>query len=149
MAILSFNAADVQPSQHDLIPTGSYEAIITESEAKPMKSGQGTGINFTFQIVSGPCSGRKLWQWVTYEHRSSPEAQRIGREQLSAICHAVGVLQLQDTAQLHNLPLIISVGIDKRDNTRNTINKYAAKAAATPAASTTASATSGAAPWAR
>ena len=133
MATISFNAAEVQPSSFDALPAGTYEAVIANSEAKPMKSGNGMGFNFEFEIVSGTMQGRKVFVWITYEHRTSPDAQRIGQEQLSAMCRAVGITQLNDTAQLHNLPMLITVALDKKDPTRNVIKSYKAKAAATSA----------------
>ena len=107
---------------------------------------------FRSEIISGDCKGRKVFAWITFEHRTSPDAQRIGREQLSAICRAVGVTQLNDTAQLHNLPMLITVAIDKSDPTRNVIKSYKPKksAAAAPAQQQPAAAAAGgAAPWAR
>ena len=111
MATISFNAAEVQPSSFDALPAGTYEAVIANSEAKPMKSGNGMGFNFEFEIISGDCKGRKVFSWITFEHRTSPDAQRIGREQLSAICRAVGVQQLNDTAPVHNLQGILRKGL--------------------------------------
>ncbi len=131
MATISFNAAEVQPSSFDAIPAGTYEAVIANSEAKPMKSGNGLGFNFEFEIISGNYKGRKVFSWITFEHRTSQDAQRIGREQLSAICRAVGVTQLNDTVQLHNLPMMITVALDKNDPTRNVIRAYKAKRGAT------------------
>ena len=157
MATISFNAAEVQPSSFDAIPAGVYEAVIANSESKPMKSGNGMGFNFEFEIISSDHKGRKVFSWITFEHRTSPDAQRIGREQLSAICRAVGVTQLNDTTQLHNLPMMITVAIDKNDPSRNVIKAYKAKGgtgAATPAPAAggtqgNGTATGGAAPWAR
>lgn len=160
MAIISFNAAEVQPNQHDLIPAGVYEAVITDSKTQAIKSGAGVGINITFEIISGEHKSRKVWQWINYQH-TNQEAQRIGRGELSAICHAVGVLQLQDTAQLHNLPLLITVALDRKDPSRNVITRFAPRTATvaspvtpqqTPVSAvpvTPVTQTSGAAPWAR
>ena len=53
MATISFNAAEVQPSSFGALPAGTYEAVIATSEAKPMKSGTGTGFHFEFEIISG------------------------------------------------------------------------------------------------
>lgn len=153
MATISFNAAEVQPSSFDTLPAGTYEAVIANSEARPMKSGNGMGFNFEFEIISNDHKGRKVFAWITFEHRTSPDAQRIGREQLSAICRAVGVTQLNDTVQLHNLPMMITVGIDKNDPTRNIIKGYKGKrGTGTGTASVQqqgGAAATGAAPWAR
>lgn len=134
MAILNFNAAEVEIQSQDALPKGTYEAVVTDSELRPIKSGNGNGLNLTFEIVSGPCKGRKVFSWITLTHSSSPDAQRIGHEQLAQLCKAVGVTQLNDTIQLHNLPLMITVGLDKHDETRNVIKKYAPKKDAAPVA---------------
>lgn len=145
-----FNAAEVQPSSFEAIPTGTYEAVISNSESRPMKSGNGMGFNLEFEIISGECKGRKVFAWITFEHRTSPDAQRIGREQLSAICRAVGVTQLNDTAQLHNLPLLIVVALDKSDPTRNIIKGFkAVKSVGAGAAAPQAAPQNQGAPWAR
>ena len=150
MASIMFNAAEVQPSSFEAIPTGTYEAVISNSESRPMKSGNGMGFNLEFEIISGECKGRKVFAWITFEHRTSPDAQRIGREQLSAICRAVGVTQLNDTAQLHNLPLHIVVALDKNDPTRNIIKGFkAVKSVGAGAVAPQAAPQNQGAPWAR
>lgn len=150
MASIMFNAAEVQPSSFEAIPTGTYEAVISNSESRPMKSGNGMGFNLEFEIISGEYKGRKVFAWITFEHRTSPDAQRIGREQLSAICRAVGVTQLNDTAQLHNLPLLIVVALDKNDPTRNIIKGFkAVKSVGAGAAAPQAAPQNQGAPWAR
>lgn len=134
MAQLNFNAAEIDTTSRDAIPSGTYEAVITDSEMKATKNGLGMGINLTFEIISdGPAKGRKVFVWINYEH-PKVEAQRIGREELASLCKAVGVSNLTDTNQLHNLPLMITVGLDKHDETRNVIKKYAPKKDAAPVA---------------
>ena len=59
-------------------------------------------------------------------------------------------LRDKDTNQLHNLPLMVTVGVDRNDPTRNVVKKYAAKAAQqTPAAQTSSATASGTPPWRR
>ena len=150
MAQLNFNASEIETSSHDPIPAGNYEAVVAASEMRPVKSGNGMGFNLEFEIISGECKGRKVFAWITFEHRTSPDAQRIGREQLSAICRAVGVTQLNDTAQLHNLPLHIVVALDKNDPTRNIIKGFkAVKSVGAGAAAPQAAPQNQGAPWAR
>ena len=150
MATINFNANDVQPSSFEPLPAGTYEAVVSSSESKAMKSGNGMGFDFCYDIVSGPYTGRKVFGWITFEHRTSPQAQQIGREQLSSLCRAVGITQLNDTTQLHNLPLLITIGIDRNDPTRNVIKGFKAKTGTTAApAKPVAQQSTGAAPWAR
>ena len=152
MASLSFDANSIEISSRDPIPAGVYEALICDSEVRPTRSGNGKGINFTFEILSGPNKGRKVFAWINFQH-PKVEAQRIGQEELARICKAVGIGRLEDTAQLHNLPMMITVGIDKDDKTRNVIKNYKAKESAAPAQTAAAhasgAAASGEAPWKR
>jgi len=138
MADLSgFDAREVEPAVgFDPIPAGKYVAVITESEFKPTRSGVGRYLQLTFQIVEGEHKGRLLWARLCLDH---PNAQtvRIARAELSAICRAAGVMAPKDSVELHNLPLVITVGQKKRDDNgefTNVIKGYAKKGAATPAA---------------
>ena len=149
MAGINFDASAIDTSSHDPVPAGTYEAVVSASEIRATKSGNGKGINLTFEILSDPAKGRKVWAWINFQHPKA-EAQRIGQEELARICKAVGVDKLTETEQLHNKPLMITVALDKDDPTRNVIKGYKAKAAAPAAAAQTQDgAGTGAAPWAR
>ena len=58
----NFNANDVEPNVgFDPVPAGKYLAVITASEMKPTKNGNGSSCELEFQIVEGdtpPHSGR-------------------------------------------------------------------------------------------
>ena len=149
MAQLKFNAAEVDTTSRDAIPSGIYEAVVTDSETRATKNGNGMGINLTFEILSdGPAKGRKVFAWINYENQNA-KAQQIGREELASLCKAVGVTELEDTVQLHNLPLVITVGVDRNDPTKNVVKAYKAKAAQTQQPAQKPPQASGAAPWAR
>ena len=149
MAQLKFNAAEVDTTSRDAIPSGTYEAVVTDSETRATKNGNGMGINLTFEILSdGPAKGRKVFAWINYENQNA-KAQQIGREELASLCKAVGVTELEDTVQLHNLPLVITVGVDRNDPTKNVVKAYKAKAAQTQQPAQKPQQASGAAPWAR
>ena len=149
MASISFDATTVEITSRDPLKPGTYEAVITESEVRPTRNGTGKGVNLTFEVVSGEAKGRKVWNWINFQHPNQ-EAQRIGQEELARICKAVRVERLQDTTQLHNIPLMITVGIDKDDPTRNVVKGCKAKEtqSAAPASSGTGEG-GGNAPWAR
>ena len=149
MAQLKFNAAEIDTTSRDAIHAGTYEAVVTDSEMRATKNGLGMGINLTFEILSeGPAKGRKVFAWINYENASA-KAQQIGREELASLCKAVGVTELDDTVQLHNLPLLITVGLDRNDPTKNVIKAYKAKAGQTAQPAQKSPQAAGAAPWAR
>jgi hypothetical protein len=104
----NFNANQVEPSSNlEAIPAGKYLAVITESELKPTKSGSGSYLQLTFQILEGEYKGRFLWSRLNL-HNANPTAVKIAQAELSAICRAVGVLTPGDSVELHNLPLVYS-----------------------------------------
>lgn len=153
MAILNFDANTVEPSSgFSPIPAGKYVAVITDDEMKDTRNGSGRYLQLTFEIVEGEYSGRKLWTRLNLEN-ANMEAVKIARADLSAICRAVNVMQLQDTVQLHNLPMVITVRLKKNKETeemQNEIKGYENKQSYAPGATASAPAAQTAtAPWAR
>lgn len=110
MAQLNFNATLVQPNsgQPDPIPAGWYNVVMDQSEIKPTKDGTGAYLECRFNIVDGAFTGHKVYSRLNI-HNSNQKAVDIAMGQLSAIAHAVNVLHVQDSSQLHNIPLKIKV----------------------------------------
>lgn len=133
----NFNAHEVEPAVgFEPIPAGKYLAAITESGMKPTKSGVGSFLELTFQILEGEYKERALWTRLNLDNPSAT-AVKIARAELSAICRAVGVMAPKDSVELHNLPLILTVAHRKRKDTgeiTNVIADYAKKQAAAPVA---------------
>ena len=156
MAILNFNANSVDPaSVFEAIPAGKYQAVISDSTMKPTKSGSGQYLELAFDIIEGEFKDRKLWSRLNLEN-PNPKAVEIAMRELSAICHAVGVLEPRDSTELHNLPLTVTVRCRKNqdDELVNEIkgfgpreNAVLQKPAGAP--TPTATATKAAPPWAR
>lgn len=106
MAQLNFNAQQISPeSQFTPVPNGDYPVIITESEFKDTKSGGGQYLQLVLEIIEGPYKGRKIWDRLNLKN-SNVTAVEIAQRALSQICHAVGHLNLTDTVDLHNKPMI-------------------------------------------
>ena len=111
MAQFNFDASQVAPQQSvGPLPAGTYLAHITESDVQPLKSGNGEGLKLTFEIIDGQFKGRKVWENLNIRH-TSEDTQRIAQSQLSALCHAVNVIKLMDTAALHFKPVRINVTV--------------------------------------
>ena len=109
MAHFNFDASQVAPqTSSGPLPAGTYLAHITESDVQPLKSGKGTGLKLTFEVIDGPQKGRRVWENLNIQHENE-DTQRIAQSQLSALCHAVNVIKLQDTAALHLKPVSIKV----------------------------------------
>lgn len=133
VSLNGFNASEVAPSTgFEPLPAGDYLAIIEGSEEKPTSKGTGSYLQFTFQVLEGEYKNRKLWARINHKNPSA-EAVKIGMAELSSICRAVGVMTPGGTEELHNRPLLITVGFEKRSDTgemQNKIKKYAPAQAA-------------------
>ena len=110
---LNFNATAVEPATaFQAIEPGWYDAKIDESEMKPTKDGFGAYLKLRFSIIGGKHNNQKVFQNLNLKN-ANPTAVEIAQKQLSAICHSVNVLQLQNSAQLHGIPLKIKVKVRK------------------------------------
>ena len=118
-----FNASEVEPtSNFEPLPAGKYLAAITDSEMKPTKNGNGSYLQLTFTVIEGQYKNRVLWARLNLANPNAT-AVKIARSELSAICHAVGVMQPRDSVELHNLPLTIVVKCKKREDTGELTNE--------------------------
>lgn len=126
-----FDATHIDPSSsYDAIPAGDYEAIVTDSALKSTKDGSGQYLELTIEIQSGQHQGRRLWDRLNLQNRNQ-KAVEIAQRQLSALCHSINVLQVQNPQQLHNRPFVMKVAA-KNDPERGMVNEikgYKAKAA--------------------
>ena len=156
MATINFNANEVEPSVgFEAIPAGKYQAVIVDSDMKQNKSGTGEYLQLEFEIIEGEYKNRKLWARLNLNN-PNPDAVRMARADLSAICHAVNVICPGDSIELHNLPLTITVKCRKTPDGDivNEIKGYSAKSGpVTPAApaipAVPVTSASSAPPWAR
>ncbi len=152
MSTLTFDATTVDPRKSfDPIPAGKYAAVIVASEEKPTKAGTGSYLQLEFQVIEGEFEGRKVWARLNLNNPND-QAVGIARAELSAICRAVGVLKLNDSAQLHDLPITIKVAQRQNKDSGemgNEIKGYEAKGGTTtkPATAPAAGGTTARPPW--
>lgn len=150
MATLNFNATEVAPSvAFEAIPAGKYTTVITDSDMKDTRSGNGRYLQLEFEIIEGEYKGRKLWSRLNIENEK-PETVRFARADLSAICHAVNVPQPRDSVELHNIPLVVTVKCRKTPDGEIVNDLKGYEAVSRPVATSAApQPQSGSAPWAR
>lgn len=135
---VNFDAASVAPQQAlDAVPAGWYNMQITNSEMKPTKSNDGAFLQLEHTILDAPYAGRKVFNNLNLQN-ANPTAQEIAYATLSAICHAVGVIQVADSSVLHGKPMLVKVKVEAataQNEARNAVTGYKAaeNAAATPA----------------
>lgn len=110
MALLNgqFDASQIQPTDRSLIPAANYKAVIKNSTVNENSNGSGHHLNLEIEIIEGQFAGRKVWENLNCWHASEKTSQ-IAWATLSAIARAVNVLQFNDTAALHDLPLMVRI----------------------------------------
>jgi hypothetical protein len=114
---LTFDANAVAPStgRADALPKGWYVAAISKSEIKPTKDTLGSFISLEFEVLDPEkFKGRKVFANLNIKNANQSTVD-IAYQDLSAICHATGVLQLSNTAQLHGIPMKVRLKVRKGD----------------------------------
>jgi len=128
MALLPevFRSEDVEADEFSLLPVGKYLAQVVKSEIKETKSGTGKYISLQLKIVDGDYAGRVVFDNINFIN-ANDIAQKIGQQQLKALSEACGIVELEDTAELHAIPIVIQVGIEPAKGQwpeKNRIKKY-------------------------
>ena len=148
-----FDATQVAPREDfSPIPTGDYTAQIIDSDLKPTRANTGHYLELTFEVTDGEFKGRRVWARLNLDN-PNPKAVEIAQRDLSAICHAIGKLQVNDSQELHYKPMGIRVEVVQREgySDSNEIKAFKALAKGTtaaPAPAAAPAASNGAPPWA-
>lgn len=115
MAVINFDSSQVAPSTGtaDALPAGWYNVMMDESDVKPTSKSTPDNPQYMlacrFNILDGQYQGRKVFVRLNIKN-SNPQAVEIAYKDLSAICHAVGMIGVvQDSTMLHGKPLKIKV----------------------------------------
>jgi len=128
MALLNFDASQVAPSvPYETLPAGKYLVEITDTELKPTKAGTGEMLQIEFTVIDGEFKNRKVWDRLCLRHPNR-DTVKIAEANLSAICHAVGVMRPGESIELHHIPLVIAVKCKTDDSTgeiHNEVKSYA------------------------
>jgi hypothetical protein len=124
---------------------GDYNAMITDSQMKTTKAGTGEYLELTMQIIDGAHSGRRIWERLNVVN-ANKIAEEIARSQLNGIKAACNIDKLENSEQLHDIPFVLSLDIDRREPTRNKVMGYTPSS---KAPRQTVAVTSGKKPWER
>lgn len=126
MVSLTFDATQVEPSAgFEPVPAGWYNVMIDDTEMRPTKKPGGAYLNVRFSIMDGAYANQKIFTRLNLQNESI-QAKEIAFRQLSSICHAVGVLNLNDSSELHGRPMKIKVKItpDEQYGPSNDITSF-------------------------
>lgn len=120
MVAYSFNSQQHTPQYGGAsgLPAGKYKGVVVNSYTDNVeKNGVVTGGYLAFELtpIEGPLSGTKHVDRINL-HNTNPKVVEIANKQLSAYCHVLGKFQFNDTAELHNIPFIFEIGLQKEPN---------------------------------
>jgi hypothetical protein len=118
----TFDASSVEPNAPlEALPPGDYKVQILQSEMQVTKAGTGQMLCLDMEVIEGPLQGRHVYDRLNLIN-PNPTAEEIAQRTLSAICHAVGKLQVADSEELHFLPLLVRVAV--KPNGYNEVKGY-------------------------
>ena len=120
----AFDATAVEPNKpFEPLPPGRYVVQIVNSEMRPTKDGMGQLLWLELDVLEGEYAGRKLFDRLNLIN-NNPTTVEIAQRTLSAICHAVGKMQVDDSEQLHLIPLIADVRVQPPKNGYDASNTF-------------------------
>lgn len=114
--------ADPSSGSFDPLPAGDYDLEIVESDYTANSSGTGMILKTTMQVVGGEYADRKVFHNFNLEH-ANEKAQDIAQREFAALRRAVGVLNPQDSEELHFKIFKAKIGVEKRKDTGDLHNR--------------------------
>lgn len=104
--------------EYDPLPAGKYRAMLIESK----DNAKGTGLTFQFSVIGGDYDGRKLFLNLP-TNSTNPGAHIIVTKFMNPMLMGVGKGTIDDTSELEGIVYVLTVGINKDDQSRNEIKK--------------------------
>ena len=124
MPILDFDpvSSDYTPRTFEALPRGDYTAMITDSDIKETKAGNGLYVALTIEIIDGSYSGRKIWDNLNVKN-PSVSAENIAMANLAQYFKSCGLNYERgaDSGTLYNVPFKLHLDIDNKDPSRNRV----------------------------
>lgn len=96
---VDFDATGHQPQSFDPIPAGWQPLAMVEGLEKPSSTVPNTYYAAVFEVMDGPYKGRKLFHNFNFNN-TNEQAVKIAYDQLATICHAVGIMKIQQMDDL-------------------------------------------------
>src|SRR5690606_8625022 len=107
----AFHATGSDPTTaYEILPPGKYRAQIAVSGLRGTWNPMGQYLRLMHDLLDQPHKGRKIFHQLNLVN-ANPTTVEIAQRTLSAICHATGKLQVNDSEDLHLIPMTIQVGV--------------------------------------
>ena len=127
-----FNAKDSEKmGSFEPVPAGWYIAQIVKSEYKATAAKTGHYLTCQFKIVEPEeHKGRVVFNLMNLDNPNQT-AVEIATKELGSLCEACGIDELEDSVELHGIPLAVRLGIQAGNANwppKNVIKEYKAEA---------------------
>lgn len=134
----------------DALPAGEYVAAIVKSEKKDAKTHGNAYINLEFVVTEGEFYGRRFWTMLNLWNSNSQSVD-IAQRELNSICHAVGKLRIDDSEQLHGIPMRVTLKVENSEQygAQNRVKGYKPLNESPSAVSASGTSSGSNAPWKR
>lgn len=126
MAQLNFNVNEVPESDFEPIEPGEYTCQIIQSEMKDNNAGTGQYLELRVQVLDEPYQGRLIFERLNLIH-TNEKAVAIANRTLRDICNAIGVMEIEDSEELHGKEFLARVVIGEARGdypAQNEVKKY-------------------------
>lgn len=117
MSAFNFDARTEEPDagRTGPVPAGWYGLATKKLEHGLTQDGSGEKINAQFEIIEGPFKGQMVFHNFNMRN-ASEKAEKIGRGQFSAMCHATNQLVIQNLTQFYSIPFKAKLKVTKDDS---------------------------------
>ncbi len=146
----SYEAGNETMEARDALPAGEYVAAMVKSDRKEAKTAGNAYINCEFEVQEGELQGRRFWTMLNLWNGNS-QAVEIAQRELNSIMHACGKLRVEDTEELHGIPMRVSLKVENDDKygAQNRVKSYKPLNSAGGGAASQQSQSGADAPWKR
>ena len=92
------------------LPIGDYVVCVVKTEFKATKAKTGHYLSVHMKVQDGARKGSMLFLNLNLDN-PNPIAVEIANKELNSICQAIGKQGVEDSEELHGIPLCVTVGI--------------------------------------
>jgi len=96
----------------EAVPAGEYLAQITKSEMKANKAKTGHFLLLIHTIIEGKHKGSSIFVRLNLDN-PNPKAVEIANKELNSICQACEQEGVEDSEDLHGIPMCIKVAVEE------------------------------------
>ena len=97
-------------SSFEPVAPGWYEAEIVKSEINENKAKTGKYLKLEFKLIGEEVKNRKIWVNLNLWNPSETAVQ-IAKRDFNSILAACGLDEVEDSAELHGIPMMVKVTI--------------------------------------